>query len=187
MSALAEPAGYTALAQAPQRSKQLPSCSRSSNAGRYALACSRTVQCWRGRALTLLLLGMGVPATVGQLATAQPCCHMHVMLMLHMLMTVCSAALLRDAKRGAGDVSCATACAQRLWNAFPRRTATGHACQRARDAASRERSKTKSARQLDLSHGAYRAPMREVVLSVALRALGARNVCPRPHYHVSDM
>ena len=67
--------------------------------------------------------------------------------------------------------------------------ATGHACQRARDprrdggdAASRERSE--SARQLDLSHGAYRAPMREVVLSVAL---GARNVCPRPHYHVSDM
>ena len=65
----------------------------------------------------------------------------------HMLMTVCSAALLRDAKRGAGDISCATACTQRLWNVFPRRP--GHACQRACDAALRERSE--SARQLDLS------------------------------------
>ena len=67
-----------------------------------------------------------MPATVGQLRLSQPPNHaaMHVMLMLHMLMTVRSAALLRDAKRGAGDISCATACAQRLWNAFiPRWTA----------------------------------------------------------------
>jgi hypothetical protein len=50
------------------------------NSGRYALACSRTVQTWRGRALTLLSLGMGVPATVDQPATAQPrshACHAH--------------------------------------------------------------------------------------------------------------
>jgi hypothetical protein len=105
------------------------------------------------------------------------------MLMLHLLVTVRSAALLRDAERGAGEIFCATACVQHLWNAFLRRT--GHACQRACDAASRERSE--SARQLDLSHCAYRAPMREVVLSVARRALGARNVCPRRQYRLSDM
>ena len=70
-----------------------------------------------------------MPATVGQFAPAGPTmlpCMSIVMLMLHMdmLMTVRSAALLRDAKRGAGDISCATACAQRLWNAFiPRWTA----------------------------------------------------------------
>ena len=108
---------------------------------------------------------------------------MHVMLMLHMLMTVRCTALLRDAERGAGDISCATACAQRLYNAFPRHA--GHTCQRACDAASRERSE--SARQLDLSHGAYRAPMRDVVLCVARRALGARNVCPRRRYRLSDV
>ena len=69
-----------ALAQAPRRSKQWSSCSRAFSAGRYALACSRTVQCWRERALTLSLLGMGAPATVAQPATAQPrsyACHAH--------------------------------------------------------------------------------------------------------------
>ena len=48
--------------------------------GRYALACSRTAQSWRARALTLSLRGMGAPATVGQPATALPCshaCHAH--------------------------------------------------------------------------------------------------------------
>ena len=68
-----------ALAQAPRRSKQ-SSCSRAFSAGRHALACSRTVQSCRGRALTLLSLGMGEPATVGQPAPAQPCshaCHAH--------------------------------------------------------------------------------------------------------------
>ena len=54
-----------------------------------------------------------------------------------------------------------------------------------RDAASRERSE--SARHLDLSHRAYRAPMREVDLSVSRRALGARNVCSRRQYRLSDM
>ena len=50
------------------------------SAGRYALACSRTAQSWRARALTLSLRGMGAPATVGQPATAQPsshACHAH--------------------------------------------------------------------------------------------------------------
>jgi hypothetical protein len=108
---------------------------------------------------------------------------MHVMLMLHLLVTVRSAAFLRDTERGAGDNFCAAACAQRGCTVSP--SYTGHACQRTWDAASRERSE--SARQLDLSHGAYRAPMRDVVLCVARRALGARNVCPRRQYRLSDV
>ena len=69
-----------ALGQARRRSKQRLGCSRAFSADAMTLACSRTVQCWRGRALTLLSLGMGAPATVAQPATAQPrsyACHAH--------------------------------------------------------------------------------------------------------------
>jgi hypothetical protein len=45
-----------------------------------AAATTGTVQSWRVRALTLPLLGIGAPATIGQPATAYPCsraCHAH--------------------------------------------------------------------------------------------------------------
>jgi hypothetical protein len=54
---------------------QGPSCRAAS-----AAVTTRTVPSWRGRARTLSLLGIGVPATVGQPATVQPCshaCHAH--------------------------------------------------------------------------------------------------------------
>ena len=107
---------------------------------------------------------------------------MHVMLMIHMLVTVRSMPLLRAAERGAGDIFCAAACAQRGCSASL--SLAGHGCQRACDAASRERSE--STQQLDLSHRAYCAPMRDVDLSVSRRALGARNVRRRRQYRLSD-
>jgi len=123
---------------------------------------------------------MGVPATVGQLATAQPCCH------------ACHAHA-PHAHDGA-QRRFAQGCQERSWRHILRdcmRSASVECVSEADWArlptGLRHRERSESARHLDLSHGAYRAPMREVVLSVARRALGARNVCPRRQYRLSDM
>ena len=63
-----------------QHAVRCSSMAGSFNSDELAPACSRTMQSWRERALTLSLLGMGAPATVAQPATAQPrshACHAH--------------------------------------------------------------------------------------------------------------
>ena len=164
----------TALAQARRRSKQRPSCSRAFSVDGLALACSRTVQSWRGRALALSSLGMGAPATVGQPATAQPrshACHAHAPHAHHGALRALLAGMPRE-ELATCSVRHHALSVDRMRLRGGLGTASNVLVMRHRE---------RGARALDSSTSlisAYRAPMRECDLCVGGGAAGARNVRP---------